>query len=136
MRGRKRAGRRSLSSINISRRIKQITIIFCTFASLKQPSMIIEITAPSPGESILEVELGSWLVDEGDHVEKDQEIAEIESDKATLPLVASDSGKISILVKSGESVAVGTILCTVDTSEQGTVKGSQNSNSPADGHFR
>jgi 2-oxoglutarate dehydrogenase E2 component (dihydrolipoamide succinyltransferase) len=87
--------------------------------------MIVEITAPSPGESILEVELGSWLVDEGDHVEKDQEISEIESDKATLPLVASHSGKISILVKSGESVAVGTILCTIDTSAKGTVKGSK-----------
>ena len=87
--------------------------------------MIVEITAPSPGESILEVELGSWLVDEGDHVEKDQELAEIESDKATLPLVAGHSGKISILVKSGESVAVGTILCTIDTSEKGTVKGSK-----------
>jgi 2-oxoglutarate dehydrogenase E2 component (dihydrolipoamide succinyltransferase) len=85
--------------------------------------MIIEITAPSPGESILEVELGSWLVEDGDHVEKDQEIAEIESDKATLPLSASHPGKISILVKAGESVAVGTIICTIDTSEKGTVKG-------------
>jgi len=84
--------------------------------------MIIEITAPSPGESILEVELGIWLVEDGDHVEKDQEIAEIESDKATLPLAASDTGRISLLVKTGESVAVGTILCTIDTSEKGTVR--------------
>jgi 2-oxoglutarate dehydrogenase E2 component (dihydrolipoamide succinyltransferase) len=84
--------------------------------------MIIEIFAPSPGESILEVELGHWLVEDGDHVEKDQEIAEIESDKATLPLVASHPGKISVLVKAGESVAVGTILCTIDTSEKGPVK--------------
>jgi 2-oxoglutarate dehydrogenase E2 component (dihydrolipoamide succinyltransferase) len=79
--------------------------------------MIVEITAPSPGESILEVEIGSWLVEDGDHVEKDQEVAEIESDKATLPLVASHTGKIKILVKPGETIAVGTILCSIDTSE-------------------
>jgi 2-oxoglutarate dehydrogenase E2 component (dihydrolipoamide succinyltransferase) len=79
--------------------------------------MIVEITAPSPGESILEVEIGSWLVEDGDYVEKDQEVAEIESDKATLPLVASHPGKIKILVKSGETIAVGTILCSIDTSE-------------------
>lgn len=79
--------------------------------------MIVEITAPSPGESILEVEIGTWLVEDGDHVEKDQEIAEIESDKATLPLVASNPGKIKILVKSGETIAVGTVLCSIDTSE-------------------
>ena len=81
--------------------------------------MKVEIVAPSPGESIFEVELGRWLVEDGDHVEKDQEIAEIESDKATLPLVASHPGKISFLVKAGESVAVGTILCTIDISEKG-----------------
>jgi 2-oxoglutarate dehydrogenase E2 component (dihydrolipoamide succinyltransferase) len=85
--------------------------------------MKVEIVAPSPGESILEVELSRWLVEDGDHVEKDQEIAEIESDKATLPLVASHPGKISVLVKAGESVAAGTILCTIDTSEQSPVKG-------------
>jgi 2-oxoglutarate dehydrogenase E2 component (dihydrolipoamide succinyltransferase) len=79
--------------------------------------MIVEITAPSPGESILEVEIGSWLVEDGDHVEKDQEIAEIESDKATLPLIASHTGKIKILVKSGETIAIGTVLCRIDTSE-------------------
>ena len=56
--------------------------------------MIIEIKIPSPGESITEVEIASWFVNEGDFVEKDQEIAEIESEKATLPLLAEDSGKI------------------------------------------
>jgi 2-oxoglutarate dehydrogenase E2 component (dihydrolipoamide succinyltransferase) len=80
--------------------------------------MIVEIKAPSPGESILEVEVGTWLVEDGDHVEKDQDIAEIESDKATLPLVASNAGKIKIMAKPGEQIAVGTILCTIDTSEQ------------------
>jgi len=79
--------------------------------------MIVEITAPSPGESILEVEISTWLVEDGDHVEKDQEVAEIESDKATLPLVASHPGKIKLLVKAGETIAVGSVLCTIDTSE-------------------
>lgn len=55
--------------------------------------MITEIVAPSPGESISEVEVGQWLVEDGDIVEKDQEIAEIESDKATLPIIAEQSGK-------------------------------------------
>jgi 2-oxoglutarate dehydrogenase E2 component (dihydrolipoamide succinyltransferase) len=68
-----------------------------------------------------------WL---SDHVEKDQEIAEIESDKATLPLVAGHPGKISILVKAGESVAVGSILCTIDTSAKGTVQRSKTLKAP------
>jgi 2-oxoglutarate dehydrogenase E2 component (dihydrolipoamide succinyltransferase) len=78
--------------------------------------MITEIVAPSPGESISEVEVGQWLVEDGDIVEKDQEIAEIESDKATLPIIAEQSGKINILVKISETVSVGTVLCTIDTS--------------------
>jgi 2-oxoglutarate dehydrogenase E2 component (dihydrolipoamide succinyltransferase) len=84
--------------------------------------MIIEMAAPSPGESISEVEIGTWLIEDGDHVEKDQEIAEIESDKATLPLVAEDTGKIKILINTGETVTVGTILCTIDTGTRGKVK--------------
>ena len=84
--------------------------------------MIIEIVAPSPGESISEVEIGTCLVEDGDQVEKDQEIAEIESDKATLPLVAEDFGKINILAKKGETIAVGTTLCTIDTGKKGKVK--------------
>lgn len=78
--------------------------------------MLVEIKVPTPGESITEVELGKWLVADGDLVEKDQEIAEIESDKATLTLSASESGKLKILVQEGDRVAVGTIACTVDTS--------------------
>jgi 2-oxoglutarate dehydrogenase E2 component (dihydrolipoamide succinyltransferase) len=78
--------------------------------------MIIELKVPTPGESITEVELGKWLVADGDLVEKDQEIAEIESDKATLTLSATESGKISILVPEGEKVSVGAIACTIDTS--------------------
>ncbi len=75
--------------------------------------MIFEIKIPSPGESITEVEIGKWLVEDGTFVNKDQEIAEIESDKATLSLTATSSGTIKILLKEGERVAVGTVVCTV-----------------------
>lgn len=78
--------------------------------------MLVEIKVPTPGESITEVELGKWLVADGDYVEKDQEVAEIESDKATLTLSAAESGQIKILVQEGDRIAVGTIACTVDTS--------------------
>jgi 2-oxoglutarate dehydrogenase E2 component (dihydrolipoamide succinyltransferase) len=78
--------------------------------------MIIEIKIPTPGESITEVELGKWNVADGDMVEKDQELGEIESDKATLTISAAESGKIKILVQEGERVAVGTIACSIDTS--------------------
>jgi len=79
--------------------------------------MIFEIKIPSPGESITEVEIGKWLVENGSIVKKDQEIAEIESDKATLSLTASTTGKLNILVKEGERVAVGTIVCTINFDE-------------------
>lgn len=77
--------------------------------------MLAEIKIPTPGESITEVQIGKWLVADGDMVEKDQEIAEVESDKATLTLAASDNGKIKILVQEGETVAVGSVACTIDT---------------------
>ncbi len=77
--------------------------------------MIIEIKVPSPGESISEVEIGKWLIDNGSVVRKDQEIAEVESDKATLSLIATVAGQLSILAAEGERVAVGSIVCTIDT---------------------
>jgi len=77
---------------------------------------------PSPGESISEVEIAEWLVKDGDYVEKDQSIAEIDSDKATLELPAEQSGKITIIVNEGETVAVGDIVCTIDTSIIGKSK--------------
>ena len=77
---------------------------------------MIEIKVPSPGESITEVEIGSWLVENGAVVEKDQEIAEIESDKATLTIVAAEAGKISFDAEEGAAVEVGGVLCTIDTS--------------------
>ena len=84
--------------------------------------MILEMKVPSPGESISEVEIAQWLVKDGDYVEKDQEIAEIDSDKATLALTAEASGTIKILVQAGNSVAVGDVVCTIDTSAKKTSK--------------
>jgi 2-oxoglutarate dehydrogenase E2 component (dihydrolipoamide succinyltransferase) len=81
--------------------------------------MIIEIKAPSPGESITEVEIATWFVNDGDIVSKDQEIAEIESDKATLPLISESAGQIKILKQVGEAIPVGTVLCTIDSSKAG-----------------
>lgn len=80
---------------------------------------MIEIKIPSPGESITEVEIATWFVQEGDQVEKDQEIAEIESDKATLPLIATESGKIQDMVPEGELVQVGSIACKIDEKGKG-----------------
>lgn len=78
--------------------------------------MIIEIKVPSPGESIAEVEIGAWLVEDGALVTKDQEVAEVESDKATLTIVAVESGKIKIMATEGDSIPVGDVVCTIDTS--------------------
>jgi 2-oxoglutarate dehydrogenase E2 component (dihydrolipoamide succinyltransferase) len=77
---------------------------------------MVEIKIPSPGESITEVEISTWFVSDGDYVEKDQELGEIESDKATLPLIAEASGTVKILIETGTTISVGTIACTIDTS--------------------
>ena len=84
--------------------------------------MLLEMRVPSPGESISEVEIAEWLVEDGDYVEKDQSIAEIDSDKATLELPAEESGTIKIVVGDGETVAVGDVVCIIDTSAKGEVK--------------
>ena len=84
--------------------------------------MLLEMKVPSPGESILEVEIAEWLVEDGDYVEKDQSIAEIDSDKATLELPAEESGAIKIVVGNGETVAVGDVVCVIDTSAKGVAK--------------
>ncbi|HMB64191.1 MAG TPA: 2-oxoglutarate dehydrogenase complex dihydrolipoyllysine-residue succinyltransferase [Eudoraea sp.] len=78
--------------------------------------MILEMKVPSPGESITEVEIAEWLVSDGDYVEKDQAIAEVDSDKATLELPAEDSGTITLKAKEGDAVAVGEVVCLIDTS--------------------
>ncbi len=81
--------------------------------------MIIEIKIPGAGESITEVAIGNWLADHGSRVEKDQEIAEVETDKATLPLIAPESGQLNILVKAGDKAQVGDVACTIDTEGKG-----------------
>ncbi len=78
--------------------------------------MALEIKIPSPGESITEVELTSWFVEDGALVNKNQEVGEIESEKATLPLIAEQPGQLKIMVKEGETVQVGAVVATIDTS--------------------
>ena len=78
--------------------------------------MILEMKVPSPGESITEVEIAEWLVSDGDYVEKDQAIAEVDSDKATLELPAEASGIITLKAEEGDAVNVGEVVCLIDTS--------------------
>nr|WP_299073957.1 2-oxoglutarate dehydrogenase complex dihydrolipoyllysine-residue succinyltransferase [uncultured Allomuricauda sp.] len=77
--------------------------------------MVLEMKVPSPGESITEVEIAEWLVQDGDYVEKDQAIAEVDSDKATLELPAEESGVITLKAEEGDAVAVGEVVCLIDT---------------------
>ncbi|WP_334056472.1 2-oxoglutarate dehydrogenase complex dihydrolipoyllysine-residue succinyltransferase [Polaribacter sp. P097] len=77
---------------------------------------VLEMKVPSPGESITEVEIATWLVEDGDYVEKDQPIAEVDSDKATLELPAEESGIITLKAEEGDAVAVGEVVCLIDTS--------------------
>lgn len=77
---------------------------------------VLEMKVPSPGESITEVEIATWLVKDGDYVEKDQPIAEVDSDKATLELPAEESGIITLKAEEGDTVQVGQIVCLIDMS--------------------
>ena len=77
--------------------------------------MILEMKVPSPGESITEVEIAQWLVADGEYVEKDQAIAEVDSDKATLELPAEVSGIITFKAEEGDAVEVGAVVCLIDT---------------------
>jgi 2-oxoglutarate dehydrogenase E2 component (dihydrolipoamide succinyltransferase) len=81
--------------------------------------MKLEMKVPSPGESITEVEIAQWLVSDGDFVEKDQAIAEVDSDKATLDLPAEASGVITLKAEEGDSVEVGQVVCLIDTEATG-----------------
>lgn len=76
--------------------------------------MVLEMKVPSPGESITEVEIATWLVEDGDYVEKDQPIAEVDSDKATLELPAEESGVITLKAEEGDAVEVGAVVCLID----------------------
>ncbi|WP_185869079.1 2-oxoglutarate dehydrogenase complex dihydrolipoyllysine-residue succinyltransferase [Blattabacterium cuenoti] len=79
--------------------------------------MIIKVKVPSPGESITEVEVSTWFVKNGDYVDKGKTIAEIDSDKATLEISAEENGVITLMVKKGERIRVGDVLCLIDTSK-------------------
>ena len=94
--------------------------------------MIIEMPVPSPGESISEVEIAQWLVKDGDYVEKDQTIAEVDSDKATLDLPAQESGTITLKAQEGDTVLVGDIVCLIDTSGKKVSKKNNDINPPTD----
>ena len=83
---------------------------------------MLEIKVPSPGESINEVEIGNWLVSDGDYVVQDQELCEIDSDKATLTIAAEHAGQVSIMVQSGEIVAVNSVIGKIDTSKSNSQK--------------
>ena len=91
--------------------------------------MVLEMKVPSPGESITEVEIAQWLIADGDYVEKDQAIAEVDSDKATLELPAEVSGTITLKAEEGDTVEVGAVVCLIDTegkpSEKNTSKKSK-----------
>ena len=91
---------------------------------------VLEMKVPSPGESISEVEIAEWMVEDGDYVEKDQTIAEVDSDKATLELPAEQAGIISLRAEVGDVVAVGQIVCLIDTSAS-KPKGNQSSEDKA-----
>ncbi|MCZ4407930.1 2-oxoglutarate dehydrogenase complex dihydrolipoyllysine-residue succinyltransferase [Cryomorphaceae bacterium 1068] len=81
-----------------------------------------EMKVPSPGESISEVEIAEWLVADGDYVEKDQVIAEVDSDKATLELPAEVAGVITLKAEEGDTVGVGEVVCLIDTEAEAPVK--------------
>lgn len=77
--------------------------------------MPLDVTVPSPGESVSEVEIANWLKKTGDYVNKDEEICEIDSDKATLTISAEASGVLEILVEAGQTVGVGDVVAKIDT---------------------
>ncbi len=93
---------------------------------------ILEMKVPSPGESITEVEIATWLVKDGDYVEKDQAIAEVDSDKATLELPAEASGIITLKAEEGDAVAVGQVVCLIDTSAAKPEGGAAAASKPAE----
>ncbi|MDA9563687.1 2-oxoglutarate dehydrogenase complex dihydrolipoyllysine-residue succinyltransferase [Flavobacteriales bacterium] len=83
---------------------------------------VLEMKMPSPGESITEVEIAQWLVEDGDYVEIDQAVAEIDSDKATLELPAEQAGTITLLAEEGDTITVGDVVCKIDTSAKAPEK--------------
>ncbi len=94
--------------------------------------MALEMKVPSPGESITEVEIAQWLVEDGDYVEKDQAVAEVDSDKATLELPAEASGIITLKAEEGDVVEVGQVVCLIDTEAEKPGGGDSSDDKPAE----
>ncbi len=94
--------------------------------------MALEMKVPSPGESITEVEIAQWLVEDGDYVEKDQAVAEVDSDKATLELPAEASGIITLKAEEGDVVEVGEVVCLIDTEAEKPGAGESKDDKPAE----
>ncbi|TRO67192.1 2-oxoglutarate dehydrogenase complex dihydrolipoyllysine-residue succinyltransferase [Christiangramia sabulilitoris] len=94
--------------------------------------MALEMKVPSPGESITEVEIAQWLVEDGDYVEKDQAVAEVDSDKATLELPAEASGIITLKAEEGDVVEVGEVVCLIDTEAKKPGSGDTSEDKPAE----
>lgn len=92
---------------------------------------LIDVIVPSPGESVSEVEIASWLKKDGELVRKDEEICEIDSDKATLAVSAEASGRLQILVQEGQRIAVGDVIARIDTSAAAEAEAGQSAPSPA-----
>ena len=92
---------------------------------------MLEMKVPSPGESITEVEIARWLVKTGDYVTKDQAVAEVDSDKATLELPAEASGVITLQAEEGEAVKVGQVVCLIDTKAKAPAGASSAGTSPS-----
>ena len=88
--------------------------------------MVLEMKVPSPGESITEVEIAQWLIADGDYVEKDQAIADVDSDKATLELPAEVSGTITLKAEEGDTIEVGAVVCLIDTEGKPSEKNTSN----------
>ena len=86
------------------------------FTPLPHKLMAVDIKIPSPGESITEVEIGNWMKADGDFVQMDEPLCEIETDKATLPLPAETSGILKIVLQTGETAQVGDVLCSIEPS--------------------
>lgn len=93
---------------------------------------VLEMKVPSPGESISEVEIATWLVEDGDYVEKDQAIAEVDSDKATLELPAEAAGTITLQAEEGDAVEVGAVVCLIDTSAEPPADTGKKEEAPAE----
>ena len=96
--------------------------------------MAIEIKVPTVGESINEVTLVKWHKKEGDWVNRDEVIAELESDKATFELTATSDGVLKIVKPQGSTVPIGDLLCEIEPNGAATSSAAKPSASPSASH--